>query len=108
MPVHDTLKAAILHRRCVKLQAQGSRRELCPHALGYKDKRAKVLAFQYGGGSASGLPVGGGWRTFFVDDIEWADVAEGAWRSGDDYLFKLETNFDYIEVQARPVKRKPR
>jgi hypothetical protein len=105
MSVHAILKSAILGRRCVMLRGEGLRRKLCPHALGFKNKRLKLLAFQYGGDSASGLPASGGWRSFLVDGIEWAELTDGAWRSSDDYLAKLETTFDRVECQARPLRR---
>ena len=106
MSVHNVLRTAILTRRCVLVRAEGLRRKLCPHALGSKDYRLKLLAFQYEGGSASGLSTSGGWRTFNLADIQWAEIIEDpTWHSSNDYLAKLETSFDAIECQARPLRR---
>ena len=104
MPTFKVLKTAIQNRRCVMLVAQHWRRTLCPHAIGYKNNQLKVLAYQYGGGSASGLPKAGGWRTFVVDEILRAEIIEGPWRTSDDYLVKLETTFDRVEHRVRPGK----
>ena len=103
--IHKILRTAILGKRCVTLTAQGWQRILCPHALGYINKRATLLAFQYGGSSTSGLPPAGGWRSIPLDDILGAEVTDGEWRSSGDYIVKLETSFDYIEIQARPLHR---
>lgn len=85
------------------MMAERRRREVCPHALGYKDKRLKVLVYQYSGGSASGLAGGGAWRCFFVDDILWTEITDGPWQSARDYIIKADTSFDYISCQAQPV-----
>ena len=105
MTVNQTLTTAIRNRRCVVMMAERRRREGCPHALGYKDKRLKVLVYQYSGGSASGLANHGAWRCFFLDDIWWAEIADSAWHSGRDYIAKAESSFDYIECQVRPSVR---
>lgn len=103
MSVHETLKSAIRNRRCVLMMAEQRRREVCPHALGYKDKRLKVLAYQYAGGSASGLANDGGWRCFVLDDVWWAEIIDGTWHSSRDYIVKAETSFDYVECQVLPM-----
>ena len=74
MSVHETLKTAIWCRRPVELLTAGCLRQVCPHALGYKHGRLKVLVFQFSGESASVLPSGGGWRSFFLDEISWGEV----------------------------------
>jgi hypothetical protein len=62
-----------------------------------------VLTFQYAGGSASGLPASGGWRTFMIEDIRWAEITDGAWHSAHDYVAKLEASFDSVERETRPL-----
>ncbi len=101
MSVHDTLRTAILKQRCVVMLAERKRRNVCPHALGFKDKRPKVLVYQYSGDSASGLGSDGAWRCFFLDDIWWAEITDGPWHSSRAYVFKVEVSFDYIECQVK-------
>jgi hypothetical protein len=101
--VHETLKTAIRKRCCVVMMAEGRRREVCPHALGYKDKRLKLLVYQYSGASASGLANDGAWRCFFFDDIWWTEIASGPWHSSPDYVAKAETSFDHIECLVPPL-----
>jgi hypothetical protein len=87
------------------MMAERRRREVCPHALGYKDHRRKVLVYQYSGASASGLAKDGAWRCFFLDDIRWTEIIDGAWCSSRDYVIKADTSFDYIECQVSPLAR---
>lgn len=100
MPVDEIFKAAIRLRRPVEMVTAGRLRHACPHALGHKDYRLKVLVFQFSGESESGLPSGGAWRAFFLDDIGWARIADGPWQSGRNRRAKIEASFDHVDVEA--------
>lgn len=101
MTHYDTLRRAISLKRCVRVLAAGRARDLCPYALGVKGGRPRLLAFQYEGGSASGLAPGGAWRSFFLDEIAVVTPIDGAWHSGPNPLAKAEAFLDRIEYQAR-------
>jgi len=101
MAVYETLKNAIAHKRCVRVFAGGRSRDICPQALGKKDGKPRLLAFQYEGGSVSGLAAGGQWRTFFLTDIAAAALIEGAWQTGPSVVAKTEASLDQVECQAR-------
>ena len=101
MAVYDTLKKAIQFKQCLRVLAAGRSRDICPHALGTKDGKMRLLAFQYDGGSASGLAAGGQWRAFFLNEISVATPIEGRWQSGPSVLAKTEACLDEVEVQAR-------
>jgi predicted DNA-binding transcriptional regulator YafY len=94
--VFDVLKKAIELHHCVQIVVSGTWRDVCPLALGYKDSRLRLLAFQYRGDSASGLGATGGWRCFFLSDISFARVNNDPWRSGDYSVWKLESSFDTV------------
>ena len=102
MLVDGILKTAIQCRRPVEMLTAGRLRQVCPHALGHKDYRLKVLVFQFFGESASGLPSRGAWRSFFLDDIAWAKIIDGPWRSGLNPVAKIETSFDHVDLEVRP------
>ena len=55
-PTYLLFRRAILARKQVVCTYRGRRRELCPHILGHTSGEEKVLAFQFGGESAKGLP----------------------------------------------------
>jgi hypothetical protein len=101
MAVYDTLKEAIERKQCVRVLAGGRARDICPHALGTKDGKMRLLAFQYGGASASGLAAGGQWRAFFLNEISVATPIDGRWQRGPGALTKTEASLDEVEVQAQ-------
>lgn len=101
MTVSEVLRLAIGEKRCVRLRFQGNERSVCPHALGLKGGRPRLLAFQYSGASASGLAPGGQWRAFFVQDIENASFIAGPWRTGHNFIAKLEAMLDRVEYRVK-------
>lgn len=75
-------------RRPVAAIYQGVPRVLCPHALGWKGGRAKVLSLQSGGRTSAGpLPAApeARWRCMFVADVEAATIVDAPWESADNY-----------------------
>jgi hypothetical protein len=65
----SVLHAALDERRPIRASYHGRLRVLCPHAIGWKNGRAKVLVFQTAVIDApSSDPFG--WRSMFVDEIE--------------------------------------
>ncbi|MGI8683602.1 MAG: WYL domain-containing protein [Acidimicrobiales bacterium] len=83
------LEQALRQRRPVRLTYHGRRRTVCPHALGWKNDRAMLLAYQTAGQAHVDLPAEPrqGWRNLFVDDISDATLADPAtaWHSADNY-----------------------
>jgi hypothetical protein len=82
---YDLLRRAIRHRQPVSAFYEGHERHFCPHVLGTKQGEARVLAFQYAGGSATGLPVGGEWRCMRVQGLTEILLHDVAWRTRSDY-----------------------
>jgi len=85
----DTLEAALRQRRPVRLTYHGRQRTVCPHALGWKNDKAMLLAYQSAGQVPSG-PLPGpsqGWRNLFVDDIYEVALADTAttWETAGNY-----------------------
>ncbi len=101
MTVHEVLRLAITFKRCVRIRTAGFSRDICPHALGFKDGSPRVLVLQYDGASVSGLAGGGQWRAFFVHDIAEATIIDGVWRSGPNLVAKTEACLDRVEYQTR-------
>ncbi len=101
MTIHETLRQAIAFKRCVRLRTAGFSRDICPHALGFKDGSPRLLAFQYDGSSVSGLSSGGQWRAFFVHDIAEATPIEGRWHTGTNFVAKVEACLDRVEYSVK-------
>lgn len=101
IPVKAMLRSAIRRKRRVEMLTPAGRlRQVCPHAIGHKDHRLKVLVFQFLGESESGLPFGGAWRSFFLDEIAWAKIIDGPWQSGRNRVAKIETSFDHVDLEV--------
>jgi predicted DNA-binding transcriptional regulator YafY len=85
----EILEQALRQRRPVRLTYHGRRRTVCPHALGWKNGKALLLAYQSAGQAHGNLPAEPqqGWRNLFVDDISDATLAAPAtaWQSADNY-----------------------
>jgi hypothetical protein len=99
-PAWAVLEQALFDKRPVRARYHDQERILCPHALGWKHGRAKVLAYQSGGATGRGaLPVGPRerWRSMFVDEIEDAVIADGPWRSADNYS-PVSNCIDVLEI----------
>jgi len=84
------LEAALRQRRPVGGSYYGRQRLVCPHALGWKNDRPMVLAYQVGGDTTSGGLASDPrrrWRCLFVDEIDQVHAAgpAGAWGTADNY-----------------------
>ncbi len=90
-PAWDTLEAALRQRRPVLLSYHGRRRIVCPHALGWKNNKAMLLAYQTAGHTGTqDQPADPRkqWRNLFVDEIAdavFADPAATTWETADNY-----------------------
>ncbi|MBS7542013.1 hypothetical protein [Ancylobacter oerskovii] len=79
--VFDLFVRSAREKRPLACRYDGHERELCVHVVGYKHGDARALAFQFAGGSASGLPSGGEWRCLFLERVRDARLIDGDWRS---------------------------
>jgi hypothetical protein len=84
------LHAALRARRTVLVSYHGRWRQLCPHALGWKDNRPLLLGYQTGGQTSSGTLPGDPhkrWRCLHIDEIDQVVAADPAsqWQTADNY-----------------------
>jgi hypothetical protein len=100
MNAYDIIRDAILNKRQIVATYQGCRREMCPHALGMKKGRYRVLFFQFAGESNSGLPQGGQWRCINLDELERISVREGPWHTGSRTTSRRQFCIDDVHVEA--------
>lgn len=80
---YQVFEQAMRARKQVRCVYGGFTREVCPAVLSHTDGKEKALTFQVGGGSASGLPLGGEWRCLFLERVTLASLHDGAWRTGE-------------------------
>jgi hypothetical protein len=83
--VYSMVRSAVESRRPISAVYHGLHRLFCPHRLGRnKEGQLRVLCYQYGGGSESGLkPVGSpdNWRCVALDKLKKVELLNGAWRT---------------------------
>jgi hypothetical protein len=77
MSIHQRQPIAAVYDRC--------RRFLCPHRLGWnKEDLRRVLCYQCGGESVSGLDPGeapSNWRCLAVEKLSAVELLEDSWRT---------------------------
>ena len=97
------LERALTEKRPVRVSYHGHERVLSPHVLGWKNGRAKVLAYQADGTTSHGaLPnnTRQRWRSLFIDEIENPEITDDRWESADNYT--PDTNaIDHLELAVR-------
>lgn len=82
------LEHALSQQKPVQALYHGHPRTLCPHALGWKNSRAKVMSYQSGGTTSEGaLPADprDRWRCMFIDEIENPEITDGHWETADNH-----------------------
>ena len=84
------IQAALQARRPLWIHYHGHHRLVCPHALGWKNNRPLLLAYQTGGHTTSGvLPADPHqrWRCLYIDHIDEVIPADPAsqWHTASNY-----------------------
>jgi hypothetical protein len=101
--VANLIRAAMTRRRPIMAIYEGRQRLLCPHMLGRnKGGRLRVLCYQYGGGSESGLQRKDGhgdWRCFSLEKISHLRVLEAPWQGAESFPGR-PTCIDQIEMEV--------
>ena len=95
------LHQALIQRRPIRARYHGQQRLLCPHALGWKNGRPKVLAYQASTTTPNGHPdtPRQRWRAMFVDEIEAPEITDDPWQTADNY--SPDTNcIDKLEIDV--------
>lgn len=100
------LRTAILEKRAVAAVYQGYRRLLCPHMLGRNHVgQWRLLAYQYGGESQSGLQSGN-WRCLVPDQLRELELRNDPWQTGE-RQWGRPTCIEQIELEVDQPQRDP-
>lgn len=100
-PAWAVLEEALVDKRRVRLRYAGHERTVCPHVLGWKNDKAKVLAYQVEGTTSQGLlpcDATQRWRSMFLSDIDHAVIVGGSWQSGPNYS-PTHNGIDRVAIQ---------
>ena len=83
--IYRLVWTAVGNKQPIGALYHGCRRLLCPHRLGRnRVGQLRVLCYQYGGESDSGLEPAGSpanWRCVALEKLSKVELIEGAWRT---------------------------
>ena len=83
--IYGLVWTAVANKRPIEATYQGRDRLFCPHRLGRnREGRLRVLCYQYGGDSSSGLEPGGlpaNWRCVALEELSRVRLVGGAWHT---------------------------
>jgi len=101
--IYELVRMAVVGKRPVAADYHGYQRLLCPHRLGWNQQgRARVLCYQFGGGSQSGLKPAGSpanWRCIAVENLQHVELLEGPWCSAPNHS-RPQTCIAEVDVDA--------
>jgi hypothetical protein len=100
---------AVANRQPFEANYQGLYRLFCPHRLGRnREGQLRVLCYQYGGDSRSGLdPLGSAanWRCVALEKLSKVNLVEGAWRTAANHSRPASCVFDAdIDAEDHPER----
>jgi hypothetical protein len=83
--IYRLVWAAVANKRPMRAMYKDRPRLFCPHRLGRNQAgQRRVLCYQYGGESESGLaPVGSpaNWRCIVLEKLRAVELLEGSWKT---------------------------
>jgi hypothetical protein len=83
--IYRLIWSAVANKQPVEANYQGRHRLFCPHRLGRnREGQLRVLCYQYGGESRSGLdPLdsAANWRRVALEKLSRVRLVEGGWRT---------------------------
>jgi len=107
LPAWAVLEQAIAQRRSVSACYHAGQHTVCPHALGWKAGRAKILVCQSEPTTtreAIAVDPRQQWRSMFVDEIEDPVITDDPWHSADNYT-PICNNIDEVEIDINSHPR---
>jgi hypothetical protein len=107
-PTYDLFRRAMVSKKQIICLYDGYVRKLCPVVLGHTQGQEKVLTYQFGGESKSGLPRAGEWRCLWLSKVREAELREGPWHTGNAHA-KPQGCVESVDYDVNPTSPyKPR
>lgn len=101
--VYRLIRTAVLRRHPIRAVYDGHDRWFCPHRVGWnREGRIRVLCYQYGGESNSGLQPAGSpenWRCIALEKLGAVELLEDEWRTAPNH-FRPQTCVAEVDVDA--------
>ena len=95
-PAWEVLQQAITQRKTVKARYHGRDRLLCPHLMGWRNGRAKLLSYQASATGTIADPYQQ-WRSMFVDELDNLAITDAPWLTATNYT-PTSVGIDVIEI----------
>ena len=107
--VYRMVRAAVESRRPISAVYHNRHRLFCPHRLGRnKEGQLRVLCYQYGGESESGLKPAGSadnWRCIALDKLRSVELLDGRWRTASNHSRPASCIIDAdVDAEDYPVR----
>jgi hypothetical protein len=101
--IYQLLRTAVVSKRPIRATYNARDRWFCPHRLGRNHEgQLRVLCYQYGGQSGSGLQAAGSsanWRCIAVEKLSRVELLEDAWHTAPNHS-RPQTCVAEVDVDA--------
>jgi hypothetical protein len=101
--IYRLVRTAVVGRRPMRAIYHGRDRWFCPHRLGRNHEgQIRVLCYQYGGESGSGLQAAdspANWRCIALEKLSRVELLEGAWHTAPNHS-RPQTCVAKVDVDA--------
>jgi hypothetical protein len=101
--IYRLVWTAVVDKRPIRAIYHGRDRWFCPHRLGRNQQgQIRVLCYQYGGESGSGLQAPGSpanWRCIALEKLSKVELLEGAWQTAPNHS-RPQTCVAEVDVDA--------
>jgi hypothetical protein len=101
--IYRLVRTAVVSKRPIRALYDGRDRWFCPHRLGRnREGQIRVLCYQYGGQSGSGLRAAGSpanWRCIALEKLRRVELLEGAWHTAPNHS-RPQTCVAEVDVDA--------
>jgi hypothetical protein len=107
--IYRVVWAAVANKQPIEANYQGRHRLFCPHRLGRnREGQFRVLCYQYGGDSRSGLdPLGSpaNWRCVALEKLSRVRIAQGVWHTAPNHSRPTSCVIDAdIDAEDQPER----
>jgi hypothetical protein len=101
--IYRLVRTAVMSKRPIRASYHGWDRWFCPHRLGRNHEgQIRVLCYQYGGESGSGLQAVGSlanWRCIALEKLSRVELLEDAWHTAPNHS-RPQTCVAEVDVDA--------
>jgi hypothetical protein len=101
--IYRLVRTAVISKHPIRAVYHGRDRRFCPHRLGRNHQgQIRVLCYQYGGESRSGLQAAGSpanWRCLALEKLSRVELLEEAWQTAPNHS-RPQTCVTEVDVDA--------